>query len=381
MLKFLMMLTDRVRAAKAGKAARPRIWMIGPMPLPLNGQSNYNATIARFFEAQAPTTVLPTGGTGAEKIVAGLLLPFIILFCVRRDDHVYTSPPGQNGVWLFLPVIAALRLRNLDHIVHHHSFRPINLGPTRASRILCRLGGRFQRHVFLSAKMRDKYAALYLTDLQKSRSFVLPNAFFFYDEKGRLAQRQGPVTIGHLSVITREKGVDYLLQLVERLLTLRTDFRFCLAGPVADAALHQEIVAFCQRHPAIATYLGSVQGDAKARFYEDVDIFILPTRLVDEADPLVILEAYSYGSEILASSTGCIPERMRLPSMLISFELEQDVQLLDRAITDVAAQRTRISQACVQHVKAMHETSRSDARTFFASLGLSIPDQTEETSL
>ncbi|KQS67982.1 hypothetical protein ASG39_06525 [Rhizobium sp. Leaf371] len=380
MLKFLILLMNRARAARAETHPRPRIWMIGPMPQPLNGQSNYNATITRFFESQAPTTILPTGGTGAEKIAAGLLLPFIILFFLRRDDHVYTSPPGQNGVWLFLPTIAALRLRKLDHIVHHHSFRPINLGPTRASRVLCRLGGPFQRHVFLSARMRDGYAALYLTDQQKSRSFVLPNAFFFYDEKGRTAERHGPVTIGHLSVITREKGVDYLLQMIEKLAAIRSDFRFCLAGPVADAALKQEIVAFCERHPTISTYLGSVQGDAKARFYEDVDIFILPTRLVDEADPLVILEAYSYGSEILASSTGCIPERMRLPSMLITFDLEQDVRLLDRVITEVAEQRTVISQACVLHVKSMHETSRSDARTFFAALGLSVPDP-RETSL
>jgi glycosyltransferase involved in cell wall biosynthesis len=384
MLKFLTLLIGRLRQATSGAraganhGAQARIWMIGPMPLPLNGQSNYNATIAGFFERHVPTMVLPTGGTGPEKILAGLLLPFIVLFAIPRGDHVYTSPPGQMGLWLFLPTIVALRLRRIDHFVHHHSYRPINLGPARTSRLLARIGGSYQRHVFLSERMRDQYAALYLTEAQKRRSFVLPNAFFFYDEKASPAERRGPIKIGHLSVITREKGADYLLELIEQLLAVRDDFSFVLAGPVADPVLKQEILTFCKRHVTRCSYLGSIRGDEKAEFYKSIDIFVLPTRLVDEADPLVLLEAYGYGSEILASSTGCIPERMRLPNMLIRFSPREDVSLLNQTVTRLKEHRALTAQACIQHVKAMHEKSRTYAETFFAVFGVPIPVKADE---
>ena len=194
MLKFLKTLANELRAAR-GVGGQPKIWMFGPMPPPLHGQSNYNATIAAFFRTQASLTVLSTGGTAAEKLLAGLILPFIALLFIRKSDKIYTSPPGQSGLWLFMPCILVFRLRGMEHVIHHHSYRPINIGPTRSNRVLTRLGGSKQRHVFLSERMREQYAALYLTDRQKAGSFVLPNAFFFYEEQAKPPQRQGPVTI------------------------------------------------------------------------------------------------------------------------------------------------------------------------------------------
>ncbi|MEB2845429.1 glycosyltransferase [Rhizobiales bacterium RZME27] len=372
-LSFVRSLFSAAGAAKSARGGRSRIWVIGPMPQPLNGQTNYNRHIVAEFEKHAPVTVLPTGGTGAEKIAAALVLPLIILFSIPRKDHVYTSPPGQNGLWLFMGCLAALRLKRLDHFIHHHSFRPINLGPTRSARALVAVSGPYQRHVFLSEKMRDRYADLYFTPELKARSFVLPNAYLFFKEKPAGAVRSGPITMGHLSVLTREKGVDYLIALAERIFAKRDDFRFVLAGPVRDESLKAEILAFCQKYPYRAEYLGPVYDDAKDAFYQRLDMFALPSRLIDEADPLVILEAYGYGCDILASSTGCIPERLRTADRLMSFDLDRDTELLDSAITDLAANRQAIAEAGRAHIAAMHRRSVAQANIFFSALEIDTP--------
>lgn len=369
-LSFVRSLFAAAGAAKTSRGGRSRIWVIGPMPQPLNGQTNYNRHIVAEFEKHAPVTVLPTGGSGAEKIAAAIVLPLIILFSIPRRDHVYTSPPGQNGLWLFMGCLAALRLRRLDHFIHHHSFRPINLGPTRSARTLVAVSGPYQRHVFLSEKMRDRYADLYLTPALKARSFVLPNAYLFFEEKPAGAMRTGPVTMGHLSVLTREKGVDYLIALAERIFARRDDFRFVLAGPVRDESLNREILAFCEKYPDRAEYLGPVYDDAKDAFYQRLDMFALPSRLIDEADPLVILEAYGYGCDILASSTGCIPERLRSSDRVMSFDLDRDTELLDRAISDLVANRQAIAQAGRAHIAAMHRRSVAQANIFFGALDI-----------
>ncbi|OLP52756.1 hypothetical protein BJF92_20770 [Rhizobium rhizosphaerae] len=371
MLKFLKNIVSELRAARGGRA-QPKIWMFGPMPPPLHGQSNYNATIAAFFRTQASLTILSTGGTAAEKLVAGLILPFIALLFIGKSDKIYTSPPGQSGLWLFMPCILVFRLRGMEHVIHHHSYRPINIGPTRSNRVLTRLGGPKQRHVFLSERMREQYAAIYLSAPQKAGSFVLPNAFFFYEEQAEPQRREGPVTIGHLSVITREKGAPYLIELVEALARERRDFRFVLAGPVRDPALKAEIDAFCKRNEGIASHIGPVMGQDKRQFYQSVDLFVLPTRLIDEADPLVLLEAYSFGCDVLASSTGCIPERVRSPDRLLTFDLAQDVIRLNLAIDAAQQNRAETSIACMAFVKDLYERSRADAERFFGYFGCSI---------
>jgi glycosyltransferase involved in cell wall biosynthesis len=371
-LAFCRSLLSDARAASKSPALRSRIWVLGPMPLPLNGQTNYNLRMVAEMRRHAPVTVLPTGGSGAEKIAAALLLPLIILFSIPRTDHVYTSPPGQNGLWLFMASLAALRLRRLDHFIHHHSFRPINLGPTRVTRTLVAVSGPYQRHVFLSERMRDRYAELYLSDAQKARSFVLPNAYLFFEKKQAGPARSGPVTMGHLSVITREKGIDYLMLLVERIFGLRDDFRFVMAGPVRDETLLTEIKEFCARHAGRAQYLGAVHGDAKDEFYRSLDMFALPSRLVDEADPLVILEAYGFGCDILASSAGCIPERLRTQDRLMSFDIGQDISLLDSAVTQIKADRDGIAKASRQHIAEMHRRSEDQAEVFFHALEIEV---------
>lgn len=345
----------------------PRLWFIGPFPPPLNGQSHYNATLHDMLKKRTEVCTLSTGEGISGKLRAALINPLIMLSQVRRGDTVYTSAPGQMGLWLFLTVILALRLRGQPHFIHHHSFRAVNLAPMASHRWLARVGGSYSRHVFLSETMRDGYARAYLSSVQTATALVVPNAFLFTQDIAEPPVRSGPLTIGHLSVMTREKGVDYILALIERLLP-ETDYQFILAGPIKDDSLKAEVETMVAAHPGRVDWRGPVQGDRKAAFYAATDLFLLPSRLIDEADPLVLLEAFASGTVAMASKRGCIPDRVIDPSHLMVMDLEEDIPLIQAMAAQIKAERTGWARRCQAHATALFQAASEQGKTFLKSL-------------
>ena len=345
----------------------PQLWFIGPFPPPLSGQSHYNVTLRDRLQASGPVICLTTGETISGKIRAVIDNTWAILTRVRHGDTVYTSAPGQMGLWLFLIVIGALRLRGLPNFVHHHSFRSINLAPMASHRCLALIGGANSRHVFLSENMRDRYAEAYLSPAQIQDTLVVPNAFLFAQEITEPPQRDGPVTIGHLSVMTREKGVNHILCLIERLLP-ETDYRFVLGGPIHDKELRAEVEAIVKACPDRVEWLGPVQGAEKAAFYSRIDLFVLPSQLIDEADPLVLLEAFAAGVPALASNRGCIPDRIMKPEHLMEMALEPDTERLMALADAIAEDRAGWSARTQGHARRLFADAREQGRAFLKEL-------------
>lgn len=345
----------------------PQLWFIGPFPPPLSGQSHYNVTLRDRLQASGPVICLTTGETISGKIRAVIDNTWAILTRVRHGDTVYTSAPGQMGLWLFLIVIGALRLRGLTHFVHHHSFRSINLAPMASHRCLAFIGGANSRHVFLSENMRDRYAETYLSPAQLQGTLVVPNAFLFAQEITEPPQRDGPITIGHLSVMTREKGLDHILCLIERLLP-ETDYRFVLGGPIHDKDLRTELEAIVTAFPDRVEWLGPVQGSEKADFYARTDVFVLPSKLLDEADPLVLLEAFSAGAVALAANRGCIPDRVMTREHLLEMNPDADVALLKGIANQIVVDRQGWAQRCQDHAKGLFAEAKEHGNHFLHEL-------------
>lgn len=345
----------------------PHIWFIAPFPPPLSGQSQFNAMLRSHLDGVTQTYVLPTGGSAAGKILRAIINPLTVFLRIRRGDIVYTSAPGQLGLWLFLPTIAALRLRRHGHFVHHHSYRAVNLAPMAAHRWLARIGGQRQRHVFLCEKMRRGYVRAYLSPAQAEASLVVPNAFFFAGALPPSPDRRGPIVVGHLSVMTREKGVDYILGL-QRRLAGDSSLTFVLAGPIVDDGLRSEVEAAVAASKGQLRWIGPVIGADKAAFYAGVDLFLLPTRLVDEADPLVLLEAFGAGSRVLAADRGCIAERIGAPDDLLSLDPTADADCLRRTAAEIAVDRPAAVRACQARARALHDAAKIQGEAFLAAL-------------
>ena len=55
-------------------------------------------------------------------------------------------------------------------------------------------------------------------------------------------------------------------------------------------------------------YRGSVADGDKHKFYNDIDVFVFPTRYRNEAQPLVLFEAMGHGVPVVAYNRGCIAD-------------------------------------------------------------------------
>lgn len=356
-------------ASRNGARSRPVLWFVGALPPPLNGQSNCNrAMLAAFTARRAALRLHDIGGTMVSKLRGVARAIAALAVAGKQRDQAYLSVPGQNGVWLFVPLVLFLRLRGIVHYVHHHSFRPINAGPARAMRLLVACGGRRQRHILLSPDMRRRFTAMYL-DGDDARSVSLSNAYLFGPRTDALPDRPArPVTLGHMSVLTREKGVSYLLRLFAELLAQGHDWRLVLAGPCADPALRAEIEAAVAAYPDYIEYRGALDGPDKERFFGDIDLFVLATTLIDEAEPLVMLEAFARGVEVVASNTGCIRDRIRTRQHLLALEPAVDTALVVARVADAASDWPAARRACVDHARSIKAEADLEAQQLFPQL-------------
>jgi glycosyltransferase involved in cell wall biosynthesis len=107
-----------------------------------------------------------------------------------------------------------------------------------------------------------------------------------------------------LSNLSAEKGLSDFLSFVKQAERQALPIVGVLAGPVAcgtdQTALKEALSCF----PGRLQYRGLLYGPAKTSFFDDIDVFLLPTR--SESFGLVIVEALAHGVPVIAFARGCI---------------------------------------------------------------------------
>ncbi len=83
--------------------------------------------------------------------------------------------------------------------------------------------------------------------------------------------------------------------------------RLVLGGAPVDAAAVALLADATRRFGNRIEARGALSGADKDRFFEDIDVFLFPTRYVNEAEPLVVIEALAAGVPVVAFGRGCIP--------------------------------------------------------------------------
>lgn len=144
---------------------------------------------------------------------------------------------------------------------------------------------------------------------------------------------QRPITLGYLSSIRREKGLDLLLEsLQELVVTHRQDVRLAIAGQVLGRAYWRQIrrridaANLTQR----IQYHGTLDLPAKVRFLHACDLFVMPTRL-PESRALAAMEALAAGLPVIAARRGVLPELLEKTGGGMTVEPE-DVGALTQGI-------------------------------------------------
>ena len=141
-----------------------------------------------------------------------------------------------------------------------------------------------------------------------------------------------------------------------------------IAGPYTDNKSKQYLVETLPLIPNIE-YVGSVSDDAKSNFFNNIDILIIPSK--NEAEPLIILEALSYGVPIIANSIGCIPQMLNTKCGFLIHSTDDFINASYRIINKLKNSKSEIEILSInsfQHFNSKKTDANSSLNKLIAKL-------------
>lgn len=276
----------------------PIVFLIGPFPPPVHGFSLAMDAMRRVVQ-QSGVDVRLIDHVRWTAVPCSLRLLRLVFH--RRDIRLYLGLSAGKGQFRDMLFIAVARLCSLRLVIHHHSFAYLDR-PTFSARLVCWLGGPDTIHIVLCGAMRDLLCRHYVRLEQirvLSNAALLPFAVAEVPKSGALGR------VGFLGNITLEKGIDRFLVLISELRAAGLDILGCVAGPIVDSRCRKLIERAVAEGSII--YHGPVYDQAKQAFLSQIDVLVFPSRYVNEAEPLAVLEALGFGIPVVATGRGCLP--------------------------------------------------------------------------
>jgi glycosyltransferase involved in cell wall biosynthesis len=291
----------------AVKAQRRKMLFMGLFPPPVNGQ---RIVTQRMFERfDAVTTVasydvdrFPRLGP-LSKMLSAVAACFILVGArLRGYSMLYLAPHSGAGLTYSCLIALASRCFGYELTVHYHSYRNVGRSSWLMATFIA-ICGHHAMHIVLAPPMARDLQRLYR---QARRVVVVSNTIFVAPRQ--VARQFGTrrLRIGHLSNLSREKGIGTVLQCMHELKKRGMDVELCLAGPAEDADTSALIACAQAEFSDSVSYLGRLGPREVARFYEEIDVFLFPTFYEHEAEPLVLIDAVSAGVPVIATDRGCI---------------------------------------------------------------------------
>jgi glycosyltransferase involved in cell wall biosynthesis len=313
----------------------------------------------------------PTGSRGLRHhFQRTMLFTGCVMAVLFRPSSaaMYLSLSGGLGLIYDLVLTIAARIRGRVVVFHHHSFAYLSQ-PNLLMKSIVGAAGIRQVHVLLSSGMKSKFKRLYP---QAHHCVVVSNiAFFDFQEAEPRDARLQFATIGYLSNVSFEKGIDRFLDFMAEVRGQGSDIKALIAGPLGNEALRAYVEGRVAEIKSIK-YVGPVYDHQKTEFLSSIDLCVFPSRYRNEAQPLVILEAQMAGVPVAATARGCISEMLDGPNGVLLDKDASDLQPLIRLVLDWEqdpAAFTAVSSAAVAKRQRLVETAEGDAERFLNIFG------------
>jgi glycosyltransferase involved in cell wall biosynthesis len=301
------------------------IFFLAPLPPPITGQTWVSREILdRLQSRQVDCSILNTSSgrlaTASTRIIHLYKLLRVSLALLMagspRGGTLYISLNANIG--MAFSVLHALIARLYRHriFIHHHTAAHINRERT-TMRWLSRVVGRNGVHICQCRTMGEALARRYPA---VERIATLSNAAFIARPPQQRAAAGGPFTLGHMSNLSRAKGLGHVLDLFEALLERDVDVELQLAGPCREPAAAELLASAQARHPARLRYLGQIGGEEKTAFFHALDLFVFPSEYANETQGVVNLEALAHGVPVAAYGRCCIPDDLNDAGLVVPVE-------------------------------------------------------------
>jgi len=289
------------------------VLMVGPFPPPVHGMAAVNKAVQNKLRASGMSPEIidvaaPNIGRSLTNRLGRLPRIFrgLILLALMRRAHgaaIYMSVSGGFGK-LYEILFAMLgRLRGMRIFLHHHTYIYLDR-PSWIAKLLFRVAGPGALHVALCPDM----AGLLKTTYRLKRVVPVSNAVFLaMSPERKKASRRNLKMLGFLSNISPDKGVFEFMNLLDQVQKVGLPLQAKLAGPFQDKKTERQVRARLTKFSNVE-YVGPKYDADKDCFFENIDVFVFPTKYEAEAEPLVIYEAMQHGLPIITYGRGCIPE-------------------------------------------------------------------------
>lgn len=361
------------------------IIVVAQMPPPVTGLAVMNSAMVQAFASAGLGceigNVAPRPDTSGWRKVLGRALRVgvagakLVRQRISGWNTFYMPSDSAAGIVFNIGLLILARGLGYQVWIHHHNFSYLTRRSTPMAALL-RLAPRGTHHIVLCGGMLDRLKAVYPRewDGRGHQGQVVSNAFIL-DFDDAPAQRSGKVTLGHLSNLTAEKGAVRFVDLFMKLRSNGLDIAARMAGPVGDGETAAAIERAKAAYPADFEWMGPVYGEAKAAFYRSIHAFVFPTRYVNEAQPLVLLEALASGAAILATDRGCIGCNHRESPGLVVADEDFD-QAAERWLRDLCETRAfdRLAQEALEAARRAKAEAVEQLASLLAALkGSSAP--------
>lgn len=288
-----------------------RICLVGIYPPPLHGMSLISEYVKqKTFAIGSPLVIDLSPGNLNRSFMARFrkifrVIPcvfrFIYYLCFTRVGAVYIGLSGGNGQ-VYDAIFSGLsRVFGRTIYLHHHSYQYLNSFRWLA-KLLFAVAGKKAVHIVACEKMACDLKDMYpiVSDVRIISGIA---ALDIWDIKVR--ERNKIESIGFLSNIAIEKGIMEFLNVAAWAEAAHLPVHFQLAGPYQDDNVKTLVNTRLQSLGNV-TYIGPVYGMDKLAFFDSIDVFLFPTKYINESEGLVIHEAMCRGVPVIAYSRGCI---------------------------------------------------------------------------
>jgi len=316
-------------------AQRRKVLFLGFFPPPVDGQRLITQCVFERFDKIAQVERYDFDrlhGLGSLSKLFSALGACLAMLRARAKGFstLYLAPHSGAGL-LFSCLIAFLaRCWGYSLAVHYHSYW--NIG--RRSRLMATfvaICGPKAIHIALAPPMvRDLhrfYPAIGRVAAVSNCGFVAPHA----EVPRRFGGRR--LRMGHLSNLSREKGIGRVLECMRALCTRGVDVELWLAGPAENKDTEALIAVARSEFGERLRYVGRLDGEDVRRFYQEIDVFLFPSLHRHEAEPLVVIDAVAAGVPVIATDRGCIGYLLDTVGGRV-FSVED---FLERAVEQIAA--------------------------------------------
>jgi len=322
--------------------------------------------IKNGFEVEVISTD-PTGGLDKHEIINGVKITRFR--SLAPGDAYYLAPQiyfylrssncdiiHMHSYHSFTSLFSALAKKNRKLIITPHTF---GFPATFPKNIFHNLYKPFGSFIFDSA---DKVISISRIEKEwLSNTFGIPDTKLYHipipidiDNVNKKKERGKDIKIAFMGRLSAEKNVDVLISAFR---IVKQDHPECKLYIIGEGPLKEHLSGLSKNINDIY-FLGRLTHDDTLKFFDDVDMFVLPSKF--EVSPISVLEAMAKSVPVIVTPVGEIPYVLEdgKNCLLVKFNDVNDLAVKINSLVENKTLSNRIAENGRNYVKEKHDINK-----------------------